>query len=207
MGYNRGNSPGGGNGGGYNRGGGNGGQKFQPQPGSGTLFVKTQKRTATGPDYDGYFIADRLIQPGEKIKLVGWDKDTGQGHMINLKAGREQQQDGNGGFQQGPPGGFQGGAPQQGYGNGPQNYGGQAPQQGYNQPNPTYGNGRGGYQAPAGQHQPGAYQGGGYGGQPAQTYPHQQPMRDEPPPAQTPPPAAQGNFAFPPPAPNDDLPF
>ncbi len=66
--------------------------KFEPKQGQGTLFVKGQKKLATSPDYDGYFIADRPIAVGEKIKLVGWDKSTANGAMITLKIGRDQQE-------------------------------------------------------------------------------------------------------------------
>ncbi len=137
---------------GYNNGGYSGGNrpKFEPKPGSGSLFPKQQKKSQNDPDWDGYFIADRAIQAGEKIKLVGWDKSSNQGSFITLKPGREQQpqqggyqgQQGQGGYQQPQQGGYRQ-APSQQYQNpnGNFNQGGysQPPQQGYSNPNPTYG--------------------------------------------------------------------
>lgn len=209
MGYNQGGYRGGNGGGGFRGGNGGGGGNFQPKPGSGTLFVKNDKSKQSSPDYDGYFIVEFDVRAGEKIKLVGWDKDGPKGHMINLKMGRERQ--GAPGFGQGGQGSYRG--QQGGYQQPPQNQGGyrQAPQQdrGYNNPNPTYGN-RGGYQQPpSGQQTPGAYQGGGYGGQPAQTYqpPAATQLPTPGPVGATPPPAAGApNYAFPPPA-DTDLPF
>jgi hypothetical protein len=193
MGFNGGYGGGGQSRGGFGRGGSGG--KYEPKPGSGTLFVKSDKRNQASPDYDGYFIPDRNIQAGEKIKLVGWDKQGSGAPMITLKLGRERQdapgyENGQGGgygqpqqgFQPPQQGGYRG-APQQGYGNGPQNYGGQAPQQGYRQPPPAAG----------------SYQGGGYGGQPLQTY--------TPPAGQAPAPAAPAAPAYPQPPPDDTLPF
>lgn len=164
--------------------GGNGGKKFEPKPGEGTLFVKAEKRSQTSPNYDGYFIADRDIRAGEKIKLVGWDKPGNSGHKINLKVGREPQN--APGFDQ--QSGYQ---PQQQYG-GQFSRGPVAPQQGR-------------YQPPA-QHQPGAYQGGGYGVQPLQTYPPaQQAPGQVTAPATQPQAPSQPNYALP--APGPDLPF
>ena len=169
MGYGR----GGYGGGGY--GGGNGGGKFEPKPGSGTLFVKSDKRNGQAPDYDGYFIPDRDIRAGEKIKLVGWDKQGRGAPMITLKLGRERQRgyQGNGGGYP-PNGGYGGGyAP--------------PPQGGYGQP--SYGQGpQGRYQAPP-QPAPGSYQGGGYGGQPVRTTP---PAGPQPPAGEAPPPPDDG---------------
>lgn len=99
-----------GGGGGYRGGnGGGGGGGFTPKPGSGTLFFKQDKRNNSNPDYDGYFIVEFDVRAGEKIKLVGWDKQTAKGPMINLKMGRERQDapgydnGGQGGYQQPPP--------------------------------------------------------------------------------------------------------
>lgn len=194
MGYGR----GGYGGGGY--GGGNGGGKFEPKPGSGTLFVKSDKRNQTAPDYDGYFIPDRDIRAGEKIKLVGWDKHGRGAPMITLKFGRERQD--APGYNNGGQGGYQGNG-----GDYPPNgwYGGgyaPPPQGGYGQPSYAQGP-QGRYQAPP-QHAPGSYQGGGYGGQPVQTYPAAgQPPVGGPPQAAAP---APQNHPAPPPE-DDDLPF
>jgi hypothetical protein len=155
--------------------GNNGGQRFEPKPGTGTLFVKGQKRGNQSPDYDGYFIADRVIQPGEKIKLVGWDKQSGQGNMITLKVGREPQNAPgfNGGFGQrqpynNPNGNYNGGQ-NNGYGQASQpqwqqpqaqapwpnpGHRAPAPQAGYQNPNPTYSSAAPLPQAPAGQYVP-----------------------------------------------------
>lgn len=133
---------------------------FEPKPGSGTLFIKNDKRSAQAPDYDGYFIFDRDVRAGEKVKLVGWDKQGRTGNMITLKVGKDRQD---------APGYNQGGYLQ----SAPQN-------NGYQQPPP-----QGRYQAPP-QGQLGSYQGGGYGGQPAQSY--QPPQGGYAPPAGAPPP-------------------
>lgn len=154
----------GGYGGGQSRGGFGGGGvrgKFEPKPGSGTLFVKKDKRNQNAPDYDGYFIPDRDIRAGEKIKLVGWDKSTNSGHMITLKLGLERQdapgyeRGGQQGGYQPPQGGYQPPQQQSGY-----NRGYSGPQGGYPPPQQ-------GYQSP--QPPQGSYQGGGYGGQPLRT--------------------------------------
>lgn len=202
MGYgNRGNS-------GFGGGNGGGGRGFEPKPGQGTLFIKNDKRTQQAPDYDGYFIFDRDIQAGEKVKLVGWDKSGRTGNMITLKLGRDRQDapgynegghGGQGGWgnNQPPQGGYQ--PMQGGQGNGYR----PGPQQGGYQPPPQNYGPRGGYQPP--QNPPaGAYQGGGYGGQPAQTY--------QPPAAgSTPAPGGAGPLpmqpTYPAPPPEDDLPF
>lgn len=184
-----------GNGGGYNRGGGfnrggNGGGgrgTFQAKPGAGTLFYKNDKRgSQTAPAWDGYWIADRVIQPGEKIKLVGWEKDGPTGPMINLKEGRPAQQPAPG-YNDG--GQYQGQPPQQG--------GYQAPARGgYATGSPS----RQGYQAAP---TPGAYAGGGYNGQPARTYPPAgQAPAAAPAPAPTQPP-----MQHPAPQAEEDLPF
>ncbi len=208
MGYGNGGYRGGGFGGGN---GGGGGGKFEPKPGSGTLFVKSDKRNSQAPDYDGYFIPDRDIRAGEKIKLVGWDKQGRGAPMITLKFGRDRQDapgynnGGQGGYQ-GNGGGYGGGQPQGGYGGGyPQQPPPQA-QGGYG--HPSYGQGpQGRYNAPS-QPAPGSYQGGGYGGQPVQTYQPpagQQPPVGGPPPSAGPAPAAGPTYPQPPP--DDDLPF
>jgi hypothetical protein len=206
MGYNGGYNGGGQARGGFGRGGGRGG-KFEPRPGSGTLFVKSDKRNQQAPDYDGYFIPDRDIRAGEKIKLVGWDKQGSGAPMITLKFGRDRQdapgynEGGNGNGYQPQQNGYQQ-PPQGGYGPGPgyNNGGYQGQPQGYQQPP------QGGYRpAPA----PGSYQGGGYGGQPVQTY---QPPAGQPPVGQTPPNAAAAAPApagpvYSQPPPDDELPF
>jgi hypothetical protein len=189
--------------GGYGGGGGGGGGrgKFEPQPGSGTLFVKSDKRNQQAPDYDGYFIPDRDIRAGEKIKLVGWDKQGRGAPMITLKFGRERQDApgyNDGGYQGQPQSGYQQ-PPQGGYGPGPGQYGGPPN-------NPSYGQGpQGGYRPPQGGQNPGAYQGGGYGGMPARTYqsPQGQPPAAGPGPGPGP---TTSPIGLPPQA-EDDLPF
>lgn len=203
MGYNNSGYQGGGQSrGGFGRGGARG--SFVPKPGSGTLFVKSDKRNQQAPDYDGYFITDRDIRAGEKIKLVGWDKQGSGAPMITLKFGRDRQ-DAPGYNEGGQQGGYNGGyqPPQQGYNQPPQGGYNQGPQGGY-PPAQGYRPPQGGYQPP--QPPPGAYQGGGYGGQPVQTY--QPPAGQAPQGAgQAAPPAAAAGPNYPQPPADDDLPF
>jgi hypothetical protein len=57
---------------------------YEQQPGNGVLFSNNDKKSPKAPDWNGNFMADRAYQPGEIIKLSGWNKRSNYGELISI---------------------------------------------------------------------------------------------------------------------------
>jgi hypothetical protein len=54
------------------------------QPGKGVLFMNEKKVKDNHPDWKGFVIATKTYQPGDKIKMTAWTKQTARGQLISL---------------------------------------------------------------------------------------------------------------------------
>lgn len=54
------------------------------QPGKGVLFMNDKKVKDNHPDWRGFVIATKTYNPGDKIKMTAWTKQTARGQLISL---------------------------------------------------------------------------------------------------------------------------
>jgi len=54
------------------------------QPGKGVLFMNEKKIKDNHPDWKGFVIATKTYNPGDKIKMTAWTKQTARGQLISL---------------------------------------------------------------------------------------------------------------------------
>jgi hypothetical protein len=54
------------------------------QPGKGVLFMNEKKVKDNHPDWKGFVIATKTYNPGDKIKMTAWTKQTARGQLISL---------------------------------------------------------------------------------------------------------------------------
>jgi hypothetical protein len=54
------------------------------QPGKGVLFMNDKKVKDNHPDWKGFVIATKTYNPGDKIKMTAWTKQTARGQLISL---------------------------------------------------------------------------------------------------------------------------
>jgi hypothetical protein len=54
------------------------------QPGKGVLFMNEKKSKDNHPDWKGFVIATKTYNPGDKIKMTAWTKQTARGQLISL---------------------------------------------------------------------------------------------------------------------------
>ena len=54
------------------------------QPGKGVLFMNEKKVKDSHPDWKGFVIATKTYNPGDKIKMTAWTKQTARGQLISL---------------------------------------------------------------------------------------------------------------------------
>lgn len=57
------------------------------QPGSGTLFVNSNKDKDSQPDRSGYILVHRDLKAGERVRLAGWLATRKDGSKVNDRDG------------------------------------------------------------------------------------------------------------------------
>lgn len=75
------------------------------QPGSGTIFVNTNKTEDKHPDRTGYVLVHRDLKAGERVRIAGWlarrkdgsaVKDREGNSILNIKMSDERSVSGDG---------------------------------------------------------------------------------------------------------------
>jgi len=64
--------------------------KYENKPGEGVLFGVKEKRHEKGPDFEGFYIVDEELKPGDQIKLSSWKKTSAYGEFFTLRVNRYQ---------------------------------------------------------------------------------------------------------------------